>query len=111
MRRNGMPGTVLPFAVGLGVGAAVALLFAPKAGEDLRSDITEGVNDGVNQIRSTGKEIKRKVQRLARQVKPRTARRQRSDKQAVFPKLIKEAADESTHGQAHQGRSTLDQHG
>ena len=65
MRRNGMPGTVLPFAVGLGVGAAVALLFAPKAGEELRSDITEGVNDGVNQIRSTGKELKRKVQRLA----------------------------------------------
>jgi len=60
-----MPGTVLPFAVGLGVGAAVALLFAPKAGEDLRSDITEGVNDGVNQIRSTGKELRRKVQRLA----------------------------------------------
>ncbi len=65
MRRNGISGTVLPFAVGLGVGAAVALLFAPKAGEDLRSDITEGVNDGVNQIRSTGKELKRKVQRLA----------------------------------------------
>jgi gas vesicle protein len=60
-----MPGTVLPFAVGLGVGAAVALLFAPKAGEELRSDITEGVNDGVNQLRSTGKELKRKVQRLA----------------------------------------------
>jgi gas vesicle protein len=59
-----MPGTVLPFAVGLGVGAAVALLFAPKAGEDLRSDITADVNAGVNQIRSTGKELKRKVQRL-----------------------------------------------
>lgn len=65
MRRNGMPGTILPFAVGLGVGAAVALLFAPKAGEDLRSDITEGVNDRVDQIRSTGNELKRKVQRLA----------------------------------------------
>lgn len=60
-----MPGTVLPFAVGLGVGAAVALLFAPKAGEELRSDIAEGVNDGANQLRSTGKELKRKVQRLA----------------------------------------------
>jgi gas vesicle protein len=60
-----MPGTVLPFAVGLGVGAAVALLFAPKAGEELRSDITEGVNDGANQLRNTGKELKRKVQRLA----------------------------------------------
>ncbi len=65
MKRNGIPGTILPFAVGLGVGAAVALLFAPKAGEELRNDISEGVNDGVNQIRSTGKELKRKVQRLA----------------------------------------------
>jgi gas vesicle protein len=65
MKKNGMPGTILPFAVGLGVGAAVALLFAPKAGEELRNDISEGVNDGVNQIRSTGKELKRKVQRLA----------------------------------------------
>jgi gas vesicle protein len=65
MKKNAMPGTILPFAVGLGVGAAVALLFAPKAGEELRNDISEGVNDGVNQIRSTGKELKRKVQRLA----------------------------------------------
>jgi gas vesicle protein len=65
MKRNGMPGTILPFAVGLGVGAAVALLLAPKAGEQLRNDISEGVNDGVNQIRSTGKELKRRVQRLA----------------------------------------------
>jgi gas vesicle protein len=60
-----MSGTVLCFAVGLGVGAAVALLFAPKAGEELRSDIIAGVNDGADQLRSTGKELKRKVQRLA----------------------------------------------
>jgi gas vesicle protein len=65
MKTNGMPGTILPFAVGLGVGAAVALLFRPKAGEKLRNDIIEGVNDGVNHMRSTGKELKRKVQRLA----------------------------------------------
>ena len=65
MKRNRMPATILPFAVGLGIGAAVALLFAPKAGEELRNDITEGVNDGVNHIRTTGKELKRKVQQLA----------------------------------------------
>ena len=65
MSKNGMPGTILPFAVGLGLGAAVALLFAPKAGEDLRSDIADGVNDGVNQLRTTGKQLKRKVQQLA----------------------------------------------
>jgi gas vesicle protein len=60
-----MPGTMLPFAVGLGVGAAVALLFAPKAGEQLRNDISDGVNEGVNQLRNAGKELKRKAQRLA----------------------------------------------
>ena len=65
MSKNGIPVNILPFAVGLGLGAAVALLFAPKAGEDLRGDITDGVNDGVNQLRATGKQLKRKVQQLA----------------------------------------------
>ena len=65
MRKKGKLGTILPFAVGLGVGAAVALLFAPKAGEDLRNDIIEGVNDGVNQLRSTGEHLRRKAQELA----------------------------------------------
>src|SRR5262249_15545252 len=65
--------------------------------------------------------MRRKIRSTAcrmqsRQVKPRTARRQRSREIAtskpVFSNLIKETADESsTHGQAHQGRSTLDQHG
>jgi len=63
--KDGVPGSILPFAVGLGVGAVVALLFAPKTGEDLRNDISDGVNDGVNQIRSSGKQLKRKVQQLA----------------------------------------------
>ena len=52
------------FAVGAGVGAALALLFAPKSGEELRSDITDRVNDGVNQVRSTGKDLKRRTQRV-----------------------------------------------
>jgi gas vesicle protein len=57
MNRKQLPGTILAFAVGAGIGAAVALLFAPKSGEELRGDIVDGVNDGVNQVRSTGRVV------------------------------------------------------
>jgi gas vesicle protein len=42
----------------------VALLFAPKAGEELRADIAEGIDDGVNQVRSAGKELKQRAQKV-----------------------------------------------
>lgn len=64
MRRDKIPGTILTFALGAGIGAAVALLLAPKSGEELRDDIVEGVNDGVDQIRSTGKDLKRRAQKV-----------------------------------------------
>jgi gas vesicle protein len=56
--------TILTFALGAGVGAAAALLLAPKAGDELRNDIADGVSDGVNQVRSTGKDLKRKAQKI-----------------------------------------------
>lgn len=64
MRRNDIPRTVLTFALGAGIGAVVALLLAPKAGEELREDIVDSVNNGVNQIRSTGKDLKRRAQKV-----------------------------------------------
>jgi len=64
MNRKQIPGAVATFAVGAGVGAALALLFAPKSGEELRGDIADGVNDGVNQVRTTGKDLKRRAQRV-----------------------------------------------
>lgn len=64
MRRDKIPGTILSFAIGAGVGVAAALLLAPKSGEDLREDIADGVNDGVEQVRSTGKDLKRRAQKL-----------------------------------------------
>ena len=64
MNRKQIPATIATFAVGAGLGAALALLFAPKSGEELRSDIADGVNDGVNQVRSTGKDLKRRAQRV-----------------------------------------------
>ena len=43
----------ITFLAGLGVGAVTALLLAPKAGEELLGDITEGVNDCATQARDS----------------------------------------------------------
>jgi gas vesicle protein len=64
MARDHSPGTILAFVLGAGVGAAAAVLFAPKAGKELRDDIAEGVSDGVNQVRATGKDLKQKAQKI-----------------------------------------------
>jgi gas vesicle protein len=65
MTRGNWPGTILTFVLGVSLGAVAALLFAPKAGEELRGDIAEGVSDGVNQVRSTEKGLKQRAQKLA----------------------------------------------
>lgn len=54
--------SVVTFLLGLGVGAITALLFAPKAGEELRGDIADGVNDQVKQARNTVNKIGRRAQ-------------------------------------------------
>lgn len=64
MTRNHIPETILTFVVGAAVGAVAALLLARKSGEELRDDITESVTDGVNQARATGKDLKRRAQKV-----------------------------------------------
>ncbi len=64
MRRDRIPGAMLTFAIGAGVGAAAALLLAPKSGEDLRGDIADGVNGGIDRVRTAGKDVKRRAQRV-----------------------------------------------
>lgn len=62
MTKSDIPGTIFTFALGVGVGAAVALLFAPKSGEELREQIGDTVNDGVKQIQATGADLKERAQ-------------------------------------------------
>jgi gas vesicle protein len=71
MIRNHKVGTILTFALGAGVGAATALLLAPKTGEELRSDIVGGATDGADHVRSTGKELKRRAQQVVAQAQNR----------------------------------------
>lgn len=69
MNRSGTLGGVGAFILGLGVGAAAALLLAPKSGEELRSDISEGLNDGIDNIRRTGRNARRKAERVVSMAK------------------------------------------
>lgn len=41
--------------IGLGVGAGIALLFAPKSGKETREDIAGAVNDNVDSVVAQGK--------------------------------------------------------
>jgi gas vesicle protein len=73
MNTGNMSGSLLPFALGVGVGAAVALLLAPRSGEEFREDISEKVTDGVNELKAVGKHVKRKAQGFVTDAKERVA--------------------------------------
>jgi gas vesicle protein len=64
MIKENKPRAIPAFLLGAAAGAAAALLFAPKAGEELRDDIAEAVNDGVNQVSVKGKVIKSQAEKL-----------------------------------------------
>jgi gas vesicle protein len=71
MTRETKVGTILSFVLGAAAGAVTALLLAPKSGAELRGDIAEGVNDGVNQVHSLGKDLKHRTQKLVNTAKAR----------------------------------------
>jgi gas vesicle protein len=71
MTRENKVGTILSFALGAVAGAVTALLLAPKSGAELRGEIAEGVNDGVYQVRSSGKDLKHRAQKLVNSAKAR----------------------------------------
>src|ERR1051326_2689124 len=61
-RRESDAGTRLTyFLVGATVGAVVALLFAPKAGRELREDLADATRKGVDRARETGSQISAKA--------------------------------------------------
>jgi len=73
MNRPSTSGTILTFIVGLGIGAAAALLLAPKSGEELRTDIADRFNDQVDNARGTvraaGRNVKRRADKLVSMAK------------------------------------------
>jgi gas vesicle protein len=56
--KNGSGGdSLVYFLIGAGIGAITALLFAPKAGNELRSEIADATRKGLEYTRDTGQEI------------------------------------------------------
>src|SRR5882762_32151 len=45
------------FLVGAGIGAVLALLFAPKSGEELRNDIADATRKGIDKSKEAAQQI------------------------------------------------------
>jgi gas vesicle protein len=71
MTREIKVGRILSFVLGAAAGAVTALLLAPKSGAELRGEIADGVTDGVSQVRSSGRDLKHRAQKLVNSAKAR----------------------------------------
>ena len=49
------------FLVGAGIGAVLALLFAPKSGEELRNDIADATRKGIDKSREAAAQVGRET--------------------------------------------------
>src|SRR5712691_8533127 len=49
------------FLVGAGIGAVLALLFAPKSGEELRNDIADATRKGIDRSREAAQQLGHKA--------------------------------------------------
>jgi gas vesicle protein len=62
-RRNQWPQVLSAFAIGLGAGAALGVLFAPHSGEDTRELLRGTAQDGMDDAVGRGKTMIRRVQK------------------------------------------------
>ncbi len=61
-RRNQWTGPFSAFVIGLGVGAALGVLFAPQSGEDMRDYLLASAKDGLDGAVAAGKKLTRRAQ-------------------------------------------------
>ncbi len=66
-------GKLTTFAVGLGVGALVGLLFAPASGKNTRNYLARTAKQGLDDAASTGKQWTRRAQDTVGDVKANVA--------------------------------------
>jgi gas vesicle protein len=50
------------FLAGVGIGAAVALLFAPKSGEETRKYLADRANDSRDYVAAKGRELRKQAE-------------------------------------------------
>jgi len=61
--RNKWPQAISAFAIGLGAGAAIGILFAPQSGEDTRNSLSDAAQDRVDEAVARGKTLLRRARR------------------------------------------------
>ena len=65
MTRKNWPEITSAFAIGLGVGAILALLLAPQSGEDTRAYLRGKAREGMDEAAAQGKKVARQAQKAA----------------------------------------------
>lgn len=69
--RTGWAKSVSAFAIGLGVGAALGVLFAPRSGDDTRENIRSSAKGGMDRAVAAGEKLTRRAQEGIDEVKGR----------------------------------------
>jgi len=63
MMRKNWPEITSAFAIGLGVGAIVGMMWAPQSGEETRALLREKAQGGIDEAIAQGKRVARKAQK------------------------------------------------
>lgn len=63
MSRNNSTGSLFTFLVGVGVGAAAVILMGSKKVDELHEEVSEVLNDGMDQFRNKTKDIRRQAEK------------------------------------------------
>jgi gas vesicle protein len=72
-RRNRWPEAISVFAVGIAVGAALGVLFAPGSGDETRDFLAESARDGLDGVVAKGRKLGRQAQRAVDDLKGQVA--------------------------------------
>jgi gas vesicle protein len=57
------------FLIGVGLGAALGVLFAPRSGEETRDQISASIKDGVDSFAAQGNELSRRAKKTIENAK------------------------------------------
>jgi gas vesicle protein len=71
MRDMKLPHPFVGFAVGLGIGAALGVLFAPKSGQETREYLAEGAKDAIDDAVATSRKFKTRARQAVNDVAER----------------------------------------
>jgi gas vesicle protein len=74
--------SISAFVVGLGVGAALGVLFAPRSGDDTREYVLESAKDGVDGAVAVGQKLTQRAQQGVAEAKGRVRQAKNAGEEA-----------------------------